>query len=134
MTTPLTYTIAIHGSPYASMAHHRGLKFCTAALASGHTINRIFFYHDAVYVALNTTVAPQDEIDLTGAWRDLSNTHNIELAVCIANGLKRGVVSDDEANRYELDHGTLANSFELVGLGQLIDGIAGADRYLEFPA
>ena len=59
---------------------------------------------------------------------------NIELAVCIASGIKRGVVDAVEQQRYDLPSATLMSDFTLVGLGQLIAAIEGADRYIEFPA
>ena len=39
-----------------------------------------------------------------------------------------------EQQRYELPSLTLANDFQLVGLGQLIAAIEASDRYIEFPA
>ncbi|MEM7099803.1 MAG: sulfurtransferase complex subunit TusD [Pseudomonadota bacterium] len=129
----MKYTLAIHGSPYASGAHLQAILLCEAILRAGHTITRVFFYHDAVNVALNTLVAPQDEANLNAKWQQLAHEHGLELAVCIANGLKRGVVSTGEAKRYKLDHPSLSEGFELVGLGQLIDAIATSDRYIEIP-
>ncbi len=130
----MKFTIAVHGAPYASLANERALKFCSAVLAAGHDIVRVFFYHEGVLAALDSTVAPQDEIDITREWQKFALQQNTELAVCIANGLKRGLLSTEEQNRYDKTAPTLAAGFELVGLGQLIDGIAAADRYVEFPA
>ncbi len=101
---------------------------------SGHTITSIFFYHEAVLTALNSQVPPQGERDIAAEWAAFGVQHDIELAVCIANGLKRGVISDGEKDRYDKPATTLADGFELVGLGQLIDAIANSDRYVEFPA
>lgn len=130
----MIFTIAVHGSPYNSTSNQHAQKFCAAALDSGHSINLVFFYHDGVYAALNTRVPPQDEQDVTAAWQDLNRKHGIELAVCIANGLKRGVLDQGEAQRYDKAGPTLAEGFELVGLGQLIGAVADSDRYIEFPA
>lgn len=130
----MNYTIAVLGSPYSSTAHVHALKFCTAAIDAGNKITRVFFYHDGVYVALNSRVPPQDEIDITKAWSDLNQSHNVELDVCIANALKRGIINPSEAERYEVTASTLAPGFELVGLGQLIDAMINSDRYIEFPA
>ncbi|MEM9622377.1 MAG: sulfurtransferase complex subunit TusD [Pseudomonadota bacterium] len=130
----MKFTIAVHGAPYGSFANERALKFCQACVASGHEIVRVFFYHEAVLSGLNSTVPPQDEIDVTQAWADFADTHQTELAVCIANGIKRGVLSDTEQARYDKPSPTLAQPFELVGLGQLIDAMASSDRYVEFPA
>ena len=130
----MKFAIAIHGAPYASFAHQRGLQLAQTILAEGHELTRIFFYHEAVTVALNSTVPPQGEVDITSQWQAFHQQHNIELAVCIANALKRGVLSTEEQQRYEKSSGTLSAGFELVGLGQLIDAASEADRYVEIPA
>ena len=129
----MIFTVAVHGSPYASQANLHALKFCESAVGSDHQIARIFFFHEGVYTALRSQVPPQDEINIQSLWQDFSVKHTVELAVCIANGLKRGVLSESEQKRYGFDASTLAEHFQLTGLGQLIDAIAGSDRYVEFP-
>ncbi len=129
----MRYTLAVHGSPYATEAHQRALAFGNACLAAGHEINRVFFIHDAVYVGLSTRAPLQDERNTTKDWQTFAAQHDVELHLCIANAAKRGVVNAIEADRYELPGATLADGFELVGLGQLIDAINAGDRYLEFP-
>ena len=130
----MIFAIAVYGAPYATTAHQHALNFCHAAIGAGHKVNRIFFYHDAVYVAHASRVPPQDEGDLTREWSDLSAQSGCELAVCIANAQKRGVLDEAEAERNEKPSTSLAPGFELVGLGQLIDAAATADRFVEFPA
>lgn len=130
----MIFTVAVHSPPYAAGANHHALQFCRAALETGHNIARVFFYHEGVYTALNAQVPPQDEGDVLAQWQEIAAEHNVELAVCIANALKRGVLSKEEQARYEQASATLAAPFELVGLGQLIDAISSSDRYIEFPA
>ena len=130
----MKFALAVHGSPYGTTAQQHALAFARACLAEGHQVYRVFFYHDGVYAGLATRVAPQDEGDVTSDWQALASEHGVELAVCIANALKRGVVNEGERDRYELTRANLAEGFELVGLGQLIEAIAEADRYVEFPA
>jgi len=130
----MNFCIAVHGAPYGSYAHQRALSLAHSVLASGHGITRVFFYHEAVSVALSTAIAPQDEFDAREAWVAFHKTSGVELAVCIANGVKRGVLSSQEAKRHEINAHTLNAPFELVGLGQLIDGMLNADRYIEIPA
>ena len=134
LTQTHTFTLAVYGSPYASMAHTHALKFSSALLTQGHTITRIFFYREGVYAALNARVAPQDEGDVTAQWQALQSEYDLSLHVCIANALKRGIVDQSEAERYDKSGATIAAGFELVGLGQLIDGMLTSDRYIEFPA
>lgn len=116
------------------MAHTHALKFARALLVNGHVITRVFFYHEGVYVALSARVAPQDEADVTAQWLALQSEYDLSLNVCIANALKRGIVDESEAARYEKSGPTIAPGFELVGLGQLIDGMLSSDRYIEFPS
>ena len=130
----MKFTIAVHGAPYASNASQSALAFAHAALAAGHEIARVFFFHEGVLTGLNSVVPPQDERDVTADWVALAQDHEVELAVCIANALKRGVLNAPEQKRYEKPSATLADAFELVGLGQLIDAITSSDRYVEFPA
>lgn len=130
----MIYALAVHGAPYASTANHHALRFAEALVQAGHTICRVFFYHEGVMSGLVSQVPPQGEENLLEQWQSLAAQHQIELAICIANGLKRGILSDQERNRYEQSAATLAAPFELVGLGQLVAAIAEADRYVEFPA
>jgi len=130
----MIFTIAVHAPAYASGANHHALQFCEALLRAGHKIARVFFYHEGVYTALSTQVTPQGEKNALAHWQALAEKHHVELAVCIANAIKRGVLSESEQKRYEQGSITLAQPFELVGLGQLIDAIAHSDRYVEFPA
>ena len=127
----MKFILAVHGSPHSSESGEHALNFARAALAQGHKIERIFFYHDGVLQALRTQVAPQGEIDLTEQWQALAE-QGVELAVCIASAIKRGVIDETEQGRYDKQAATLARGFELVGLGQLIAGIQQSDRYIEF--
>ena len=129
----MKYTLAIHGAPHASQSAQHGIAFAEALLHQEHTIERIFFFHEGVYQALSTRVTPQGEEDLMPKWLSLNN-QGVELAVCIAGGIKRGVINEDERCRYEKTSTSLAAPFTLVGLGQLISAINEADRYIEFPA
>ena len=120
---------------YAKEAAEHALEFIEALLLRDHSVERVFFFHEGVYHGLNSKVPAQTQhaTDLRPRWAAL-RTQNIELAVCIASGIKRGVVDAVEQQRYDLPSSTLVSDFTLVGLGQLIAAIEGADRYIEFPA
>jgi len=79
-------------------------------------------------------VPPQEEDSVIERWAALSKNHSIELAVCIAASLKRGVINDEARDRYEKPAANLHPAFTIVGLGQLIDAIASADRFISFGA
>ena len=129
----MIFTVAVHGAPYASFASHHALGFCESLLLQGHQLNRVFFIHEAVLTGLNARVVPQGEADIVQRWLKLKQEHAVELAICIANALKRGVINEAERVRYSKPAATVLSEFELVGLGQLIDAVAQSDRYIEFP-
>jgi tRNA 2-thiouridine synthesizing protein D len=126
--------IAIHGAPYSSQAAATALRFARAAVAAGHSVHRVFFYHDGVHAASAIAVPPQDEPSPMDGWIELAEQHGAELAVCIAAALKRGVVDADEARRYELPGRNVHPAFAIVGLGQLLEAIGSTDRFVTFAA
>lgn len=130
--TDKSFVIHVCGGPYASLAPLSALRFTKAALAAGHTIQRVFFYQEGVALANALSCPPQDEINLTKAWQALAAEHQLELSVCVAAALKRGIVDAKEAARFGLVHHNLAEGFVLTGLGQLVDGMANADRTVTF--
>jgi len=127
-------SIAVHGAPYSTEAPFTALRFARAALAAGHDIQRVFFYHDGIHTASALTVPPQDEASPVPAWVELAELNGIELAVCIAAALKRGVVDADEQRRYELPGYNVHPAFAIVGLGQLLEAIGSSDRFVTFAA
>ncbi len=124
--------VVINGSPTASQAANTGLRYVEAALELGHQVPRVFFYGESVHTANRLTTPPQDESNLTHRWQTLAQQHRIELIVCIAAAIRRGVMDDREAKRHEQPAANLAAGFELSGLGQLIDATLTADRLITF--
>lgn len=130
----MKFAIVVQGSPYASASSWSALHFAAAVLESGHELYRVFFYHDGVYAANELMAPPQDELDLGVRWSELAREHQVELMVCIASSLRRGVMNDVEADRYDKQSSNLADGFEISGLGQLIDAGLNADRVVTFGA
>ena len=83
-------------------------------------------------MANNQIAPPQDEANLPKLWTELANEHSLDLVVCIAAAVKRGVLDKNEAKRYEKDGANLADGFELSGLGQLAEAIVISDRVVTF--
>ncbi len=129
----MKFAIVVHGAPYSSESSHSALHFIEAALGSGHTIYRVFFYHDGVYNASALLAPPQDEWDLGTRWQALAD-QEIDLVVCIASSLRRGMLNEREADRYEREQHNVAPGFSVSGLGQLIDATLNADRTITFGA
>jgi len=128
----MKFSIAIFGGPSDSQASLSALNFARAVIASGHELYRVFFYQEAVTTGNTLIVAPQDESNLNSSWANFSDEHNVELILCIASALRRGILNDTEAQRYEKDANNLHPSFTISGLGQLIDAGIVSDRLISF--
>ena len=123
--------IVIHGSPWTSRATATALRFAEAAVAAGHRIYRVFFYHDAVCAAASRAMPPQDEVPAGKAWVDFARRQDTELIVCVSAALRRGILDEDEAGQLERQT-SLLPEFEISGLGQYVDGVLSADRVVTF--
>ncbi len=128
----MQYGLLVMGAPYSSPAPHSALRFAHAVLARGHQIVGVFFYHDGVHNASSLMAPPQDELNLRDAWVDLHQQHAIPLDVCIAAALRRGLMSETEAQRHGKRAFNIASPFELTGLGQLLDLQQRAERFITF--
>ncbi|MFT7685282.1 MAG: tRNA 2-thiouridine synthesizing protein D [Candidatus Azotimanducaceae bacterium] len=128
----MKFSIAIFGGPSDSQASLSALNFARAIIKNGHELYRVFFYQEAVTCGNALVVAPQDENNLNTSWGDFSDEHNVELILCIASALRRGILNQSEAERYEKDAGNLHPSFTISGLGQLIDAGIESDRLISF--
>lgn len=128
----MIFSLIITGSPVSSEAPSSALRFAGAALENGHQIYRIFLQGDGVLCATRLATAPQDEIDIHQQWRELSEQFHLDVIVCIASALKRGIIDANESVRYNKEHFNLARSMELGGLGQLIDAANHSDRIITF--
>jgi tRNA 2-thiouridine synthesizing protein D len=127
----MKFAIALFAPPHAPSSR-RALRFAQAVLAGGHEIVRLFFYQDGVHSASSNVISPQDELDLTGEWRDFVRTEQLDGVVCIAAALRRGVLDTQEAQRYAAGSANLQAPWELSGLGQLHEATQQADRLVCF--
>lgn len=130
----MIFSLVILGSPYSNEASDTAYRFVAASLDAGHQVYRIFFYHDGVQCANQLSSPPQDEVDISARWQDIAERHNIDLVVCIAAALKRGVLDQKEAKRYNKEHFNLEAPYDLSGLGQLVDATINSDRVITFAA
>lgn len=128
----MIFSISVLSAPYSSQEALAAYKFAQATLLAGHSIKRIFFHGDGVLNASCLTTAPQDEINLHQAWVTLAETHHVELIVCIASALRRGIIDQSEASRYQKAAFSLQTPFVLSGLGQLVEAVMESDRFISF--
>ena len=128
----MQFGLLIKASPYTYQASDSAYHFARAALAGGHTISRIFFYHDGVYNGSDWLTPPQDEHNIAARWSQLAADHGVDLVLCVAAAQRRGVLDEREAQRHGKPHHNLAAGFRIGGLGQLIELSSTADRLITF--
>ncbi|MBV7565305.1 sulfurtransferase complex subunit TusD [Pseudomonas sp. sia0905] len=127
----MKFAIALF-SPPSAPSSRRALRFAEAALQDGHQIVRLFFYADGVYSASGNIVSPQDETDVAHQWREFVASNRLDGVVCIAAALRRGVLDEQEARRYEREAANLPAPWVLSGLSQLHEAAQEADRLICF--
>ncbi|HTN32886.1 MAG TPA: sulfurtransferase complex subunit TusD [Marinobacter sp.] len=131
--TPLQhYTLVITGAPYSSQAPQTALAFARAALAAGHTLDRVFLYGDGVHLASSLIAPPSDEVHWSKEWAAFLKDNAISGIVCIASALRRGLVDESEQKRYKLRANNLLEPFIIAGLGEWVEGTMTSSRVLYF--
>ncbi|MFC1503045.1 sulfurtransferase complex subunit TusD [Pseudomonadota bacterium] len=128
----LNYVLVVDGPAYGRQSARSAYQFALAVVEQGHRLSRIFFYQDGVHNGSALTAPASDEFDLVAAWQQLSAEHNIELQTCVAAALRRGIVSEQEAEQNQLPGHNLAAGFEQAGLGGLAEALLTADRVIQF--
>ncbi|MEY3220223.1 MAG: hypothetical protein RIT27_1580 [Pseudomonadota bacterium] len=128
----MKFAIQINEGPYQHQAADTAYLFTKAALEKGHEIFRVFFYHDGVNNASSLTAPPQDDRNVTQRWSALAKQYNLDLVVCVAAALRRGIIDDNEAKRNGKSASNVAEGFRISGLGQLIEAGIQADRLVVF--
>lgn len=117
----MKFGILVSVGPYTHQASDTAYQFCAAAIAAGHTVQRVFFYHDGVNNATRLTEPPQDDRNIVSRWSALAADHQVDLVVCVAAALRRGIKAE-----------VLAPGFRISGLGQLVDSGIKCDRLVTF--
>lgn len=128
----MKYTVMVNEGPYQHQSADSALQFVRAALAKGHEIFRVFFYHDGVNNGTRLAVPPKDDRLIQQEWSELAKEHDLDLVICIAAAQRRGLMDADEAKRQGLDADNIIDGFRISGLGQLIEGSIQSDRTIVF--
>ncbi len=128
----MKFGIMVSEGPYQHQASDSAYLFVKAALAKGHEIFRVFFYHDGVNNATRLTIPPQDDRHIVNRWSELAAQHGIDLVVCVAAAQRRGLLDEGEAKRNGKDAHNIAPGFRISGLGQLVEAGIQADRLVVF--
>ena len=126
----MNFSITVYGAPPQSQAAESAYRFACAALTAGHHIERVFFYHEGVRLAFEEENTPDEQQRIVALWSELKAAHQLELAVCVGAATRRDLLP--EAGTADTGSSSLHPDFEIVGLGQLIDAIVQADRFITF--
>jgi len=113
--------IVVNEGPYQHQASDSAYLFAKAAIEKGHEVWRVFFYHDGVNNASKLTEPPQDDRNIVNRWSKLNEEHGVDLVVCVAAALRRGIKEEN-----------LAQGFRISGLGQLVESGIKCDRLITF--
>ena len=113
--------ILVNEGPFTHQASDSAYRFAKAAIEKGHEIPRVFFYNDGVFNANKLSEPQSDDRNLVALWAELGKTHEIDLVVCIAAALRRGIKED-----------VLKDGFRISGLGQLVESGIQNDRLVVF--
>jgi tRNA 2-thiouridine synthesizing protein D len=117
----MKFGLLVNEGPYTHQASDSAYLFAKAALAKGHEVQRVFFYHDGVYNGTRLTEPPQDDRHIVNRWSALAAEHKVDLVVCVAAAMRRGINAE-----------VLAPGFRISGLGQLVESGIKADRLVTF--
>ncbi len=117
----MKFGVVVNEGPYQHQASDSAYLFCRAVLEKGHEVFRVFFYHDGVNNASSLTEPPQDDRNIVSRWSQLAEEHDVDLVVCVAAALRRGIKEEN-----------LAKGFRISGLGQLVEAGIQADRVVTF--
>jgi tRNA 2-thiouridine synthesizing protein D len=128
----MKFSILVNEGPYTHQASDTAYHFIEAALRGGHSIVRVFFYHDGVNNGTRFSVPPQDDRNVSERWSALAQQYELELILCVAAAQRRGMLDENEAKRAGKDGNNIAEGFQISGLGQLIDAGIQADRLVVF--
>lgn len=128
----MKFSIVVNEGPYTHQASDTAYHFTKAALAGGHDIYRVFFYHDGVNNGTRLATPPQDDRHIAERWSQLAAEHDLDMVVCVAAAQRRGIVDAAEQKRNGKDANNIAAGFRISGLGQLIEAGIRADRLVAF--
>jgi len=109
----MQYSLLVCASPEKAAAQ-TALLSAQAILAAGHSIQRLFFYRDAVRVALHCSVSHSQ-------WRQLILEHGLDAVLCVNALQQRNMAVDAQLHPWNIS-----------GLGQLAEVLSTSNRVLTF--
>lgn len=128
----MRFAILVTGPAYGTQQASSALQFSQAVIMQGHTLESVFFYREGVHNANVLTSPASDEFNVVQAWQQLHQQHGVELHICVAAALRRGVTDEEQATQLGLPSHNLQPGFTLSGLGALAQATLTCDRTVQF--
>lgn len=128
----MRFALMVTGPAYGTQQSSSAWQFANAVLAEGHQLASVFFYREGVYNANQLSAPANDEFDLVRGWQSLHDDRGVELHICVAAALRRGVTDETEAQQLGLAAFNLQPGFTLSGLGALAEASLTCDRMVQF--
>ena len=117
----MKFGILVNEGPFTHQASDSAYQFAVASIEKGHQVSRVFFYNDGVNNANKLSEPQSDDRNIVKLWSTFANDNGVDLVVCIAAALRRGMKED-----------LLADGFRISGLGELVESTLVNDRFLVF--
>ena len=117
----MKFGIVVNEGPFTHQASDSAYQFTKAAIEKGHEVLRVFFYYDGVNNGNKLSEPQADDRNLVKLWGALAAEHKLDLVICVAAALRRGIKEE-----------ILADGFRISGLGQLVELSMAADRTVVF--
>lgn len=114
-------SLVVTEGPFTRQASSTACRFARAAIAKGHRVRQVFFFHDGVLNGSCHVSPPGGEPNTTAQWSALARDHGVELVLCVTAAQRRGVNAD-----------ALADGFLMGGLSQWVEAGTSSDRTLVF--
>ncbi len=112
-----TFVIFIQSAPLNSTNGRHAINFCRAAVASGHQIQQIFFYGDAVFHANQHAFPVSGESPILEQWINIKRLSGAPLNLCITAAEKRGLIRGDSPSD------SISNEFSVCGMADYFSAL-----------
>jgi tRNA 2-thiouridine synthesizing protein D len=110
-----SFSLFVSSSPTLSHQCADALLFAKQVIQSGHQLRQVFFYSEAVTIAMTQHQANNSTFNLHKEWKEFAEEQALTLKVCVTASLKRGVLGSHEAE-YADQASNLSTPFEQVGM------------------
>lgn len=128
----MKYAIWTTSSPIQNELHDLALATARSIIENGYELSCVFFWGAGTQAANSLLSYPRDETNYRQAWQELALNHGVSLKVCISSAARYGVFNETEAKRHSHPMATIADYFEIDGLGSLVELEHTNDRVLRF--